>query len=402
MTGPLQGFRVVELAGRGPGPFGAMILADLGADVVRIGRLADVETGEPETATERTLRGRRDVDLLARGRRTAVIDLKSPDGVAATLKLIEKADVLVEGFRPGVTERLGLGPDVCLERNPRLVYARMTGWGQDGPYAQAPGHDINYVALAGALNALRRPGQPPTPPLNLVGDFGGGGMLLVIGVLSALLERSLSGKGQVVDAAMIDGVSLLTTLFHGLRAEGTWSDEKPGSHVLEMAAPFYNVYETSDGRYVSVGAGEGQFYRELTQRLGLEIDFAARQSDPDAWAGDTEKLAAIFKTKTLTEWCDLLDGTNTCFSPVLTMAEATTHPHNAARQTFVEVDGVVQPAAAPRFSRTPGEALPPASSVGEHTVEVLLEAGLDRATVTALLDGGVAVQTPVQHGKAAT
>ena len=295
MTGPLQGFKVVELAGRGPGPFGAMILADLGADVIRIGRLADVETGEPETATERILRGRRDVDLLARGRRTAIIDLKSPQGIDATLKLIESADVLVEGFRPGVTERLGLGPDACLKRNPRLVYARMTGWGQDGPYAQAPGHDINYVALAGALNALRRPGQPPTPPLNLVGDFGGGGMLLVIGVLSALLERSLSGKGQVVDAAMIDGVSLLTTLFHGLRAEGTWTDEKksdeqPGSHVLEMAAPFYQVYETSDGRYVSVGAGEGQFYRELTQRLGFDTDVAARQSDPDSWASDTEEV----------------------------------------------------------------------------------------------------------------
>src|SRR5215469_9855921 len=257
MTGPLAGIRVVELQGRGPGPFGAMVLSDLGADVLRVVRPEDVQGG-PESGIERMIRGRRQIDLVTRGRRSVAADLKHPGGLAAVLRLIEQADVLVEGFRPGVAERLGLGPDACLARNPRLVYARMTGWGQGGPYAQVPGHDINYVALSGALDALRRDGQPPAPPLNLLGDYGGGGMLLVVGILSALVERSVSGRGQVVDAAMADGIALLTTLVHGMRAEGLWGE--PGTNVLDLGAPFYNVYETADGRYLTVGCGEPQFY----------------------------------------------------------------------------------------------------------------------------------------------
>jgi alpha-methylacyl-CoA racemase len=362
MTGPLHGMKVVELQGRGPGPFGAMILADLGADVVRISRLDDVAAGDDESPTERTLRGHRQIDLLARSRRSVAIDLKQAAGVATALRLIEQADVLVEGYRPGVAERLGIGPDVCLARNPRLVYARMTGWGQDGPHAQRPGHDVNYVALAGALHELRRPGQPPTPPLNLLGDFGGGGMLLVVGVLSALLERSFSGRGQVVDAAMVDGVALLTTLLHGMRAEGLWPDE-PGSHVLQLAAPFYNVYETADGGHVSVGAGEGQFYARLLAGMGLDDELLQQQSDPATWPAGRARLAEVFKTKTRDEWCALLEGDDTCFAPVLSPEEATRHPHNVARGTFTTVDGVVQPAPAPRFSRTPsGPGRPPAST----------------------------------------
>lgn len=352
MTGPLSQLKVVELQGRGPGPFCAMILADLGADVVRVARPQEVAPAEDESGTERMIHGRRKVDLVARGRRSVTLDLKQPDGLATMLRLIDGADALLEGFRPGVAERLGIGPDVCLERNPRLVYARITGWGQDGPYADTPGHDINYVALAGALDPLRRDGQAPAPPLNLLGDYGGGGMLAVVGILSALVERAHSGRGQIVDAAMIDGVALLTTLVHGMRAEGLWSDV-PGTNVLDLGAPFYNVYETADGRYVTIGCGEPQFYAELLERLGLGEELLRRQSDPATWPADKATLASVFKTKPRDEWCRLLDGTNTCFAPVLTLGEAPAHPHNLARRTFVDVDGVVQPAAAPRFSRTP-------------------------------------------------
>jgi alpha-methylacyl-CoA racemase len=303
-----------------------MVLADLGAEVVRIER-PDLQA----------LPGDVGLDLVARGRQVRAIDLKDPAGVAELLDLLDDADVLIEGNRPGVAERLGIGPDVCLERNPRLVYARITGWGQDGPYAGMPGHDINYVALSGALDLL---GTPPRPPLNLLGDYGGGGMLLVTGILSALFERSRSGLGQVVDAAMVDGVALLTTLFHGKRPA-----------VLELQAPYYNVYETADGRYVSVGAGEPRFYRELLERIGLD-DLTDRMGDQGTWAEDIGRLAQVFRTKSLDEWCALLDGTNTCFSPVLTVEEAPRHPHLAARGTFMEVDGIVQPAPAPRFSRS--------------------------------------------------
>jgi alpha-methylacyl-CoA racemase len=389
-AGPLAGLKVVEIQGRGPAPFGTMVLADLGAEVLTVARVSDVAAAE-ETAMQRMFAGRRRVDLVTRGKRSAAIDLKHPDGLATAMRLVERADVLVESNRPGVAERLGIGPDPCLARNPALVYVRMTGWGQEGPLAASPGHDINYVAVAGALEHLRRPGHPPMPPLNLLGDYGGGGMLLVVGVLAALFERARSGKGQIVDAAMVDGVSLLTTLFYGLRAEGLWNDD-PGRNVLDLGAPHYNVYETADGRYVSVGAGEPQFYRELLARLGLDEDMAHRQTDASAWPRDSACLADVFRTKTYSEWCELLEGTDTCFAPVVPMAEAPAHPHNAARGTFVEVAGVVQPAPAPRFSRTPAGEVGEPARAGAHTTDALLDWGFDRSQVDELLAAGVVGQ----------
>jgi alpha-methylacyl-CoA racemase len=392
VAGPLAGLKVIELQGRGPGPFGAMVLADLGAEVVRIGRVADVARGD-EDGMDRMLAGRRRLDLVNRGRRVVALDLKSPDGLEAALRLVDAADVLVEGNRPGVAERLGIGPEVCLARNPRLVYTRITGWGQDGPLAQTPGHDINYVALTGALDLLRQPDRPPAPPLNLLGDYGGGGMLLVVGVLAALFERQRSGRGQVIDAAMVDGVSLLTTVVHGMRAEGLWSDE-PGSNVLDLAAPFYNVYETADGRYVTLGAGEQPFYAELLERVGLDRELADQQGDPASWPATKARLAEVFRTKTFADWCALLEGTNTCFAPVLTVDEATVHPHHTARQTFVPADGVVQPAPAPRFERTPADPPGGVAAPGAHTVEVLEEWGFEPAEVSALLESDAAAQAP--------
>ena len=386
LAGPLAGLRVVELQGRGPGPFGVMVLADLGAEVVRIDRPDGTPRSDAETGEERMIRGHRRIDLVSRGRRTVAIDLTRPGGLAAALRLIDRADVLVEGYRPGVAERLGVGPEVCLDRNPRLVYARITGWGQQGPYAQVPGHDINSVALAGVLDPLRRGDAPPAPPLNLLGDYGGGGMLLVIGILSALFERFRSGAGQVVDAAMIDGVALLSTLFHGLRAEGLWSDV-PGTNILDLGSPFYNVYETADGRYVTIGCGEPEFYATLLEKLGLGRDLLHQQSDPASWAAGRARLAEVFKTRRFDEWRELLEGTQTCFAPVLTLAEAPAHPHNVQRGTFVEVDGVVQPAPAPRFSRTPPGPLQP-SGAGSDTAEVLLGWGLSREEVDALVPAG--------------
>ncbi len=398
MSGPLTGIRVIELQGHGPGPFAAMLLADLGAEVIRVARVSDVPTAETSTdadsAAGRMIKGQRSLDLTLRGRRSVAVDLKHPAGVAAILRLAERADVLLEGFRPGVLERLGLGPDVALARNPRLVYARITGWGREGSYAKTPGHDINYVALAGALDPLRRPGQPPAPPLNLLGDYGGGGMLAVVGILGALVERSLSGQGQVVDASMLDGVTLLTTWFHGARAEGLWSDA-PGSNVLDGGAPFYNVYETADGRYVTLGSGEPQFYAELLTRIGLgaeKAELLRSQSDQSTWPDVKARLAAVFKTRPLAEWTELLDGTNTCFAPVLTWDEAPRHPHNAEHGTYLTVDGVVQPAPAPRFSRTPAAEPTPPDQAGGHTTEVLLDWGFSRAEVSALLDAGAFAQ----------
>ena len=401
MPGALEGTRVVELHGRGPGPFGAMVLADLGADVVRITRPEEVVPADhQEGDTERMISGHRRIDLLARGRRSVAIDLKHPEGLEAAFRLIDRADVLVEGYRPGVVERLGLGPDVCLARNPRLVYTRITGWGQDGPYARTPGHDINYVALAGALDPLRRGlGEAPAPPLNFLGDFGGGGMLLAVGVLGALVERARSGAGQVVDVSMVDGVALLTTLFHGLRAEGLWSDV-PGTNVLDLGAPFYNVYETADGGHVTVGCGEPQFYAELLDRLGLGRELLDRQSDPTTWPEAKATLAKVFLTRTRDEWCALLEGLDTCFAPVLTLAEAPAHPHNVARGTFVDVDGVVQPAAAPRFSRTPAPAVGSVAAAGQHTTEVLHESGFSDAEVESLLRAGVVGQAALTTERA--
>ncbi|HWC39913.1 MAG TPA: CaiB/BaiF CoA-transferase family protein [Acidimicrobiales bacterium] len=365
MSGPLAGVRVVELAGIGPGPFAAMMLADMGADVVRVDRAEKVSGGDPASPP---------IDLLGRGRRSVGVDLKHAEGAEVVLRLVEQADVLIEGFRPGVMERLGIGPDECLARNPRLVYGRMTGWGQDGPYADASGHDINYIALAGALDPIGRAGSGPVPPLNLIGDFGGGGMLMAYGVACALLERGRSGQGQVIDAAMVDGSAVLTTFIHSLRAIGMWQDER-GTNLLDTGAHFYDVYETADHRYVSIGSIEPQFYAELLRLSGLEREELPGQMDRTQWPTLKERVAAVFRTKTRDEWCALMEGTDVCFAPVLSMAEAPDHPHNRQRETFVEVAGIPQPAPAPRFGRTPGAIGRPPPHFGQHTDDILAEWG---------------------------
>lgn len=341
MPGPLAGFKVVEFAGIGPGPFCAMLLADLGAEVLCIARPGGQGAAGP---------------VLGRSRQTVEIDLRQPEGAQQALALVAKADALIEGFRPGVMERLGLGPDVCLAANPRLVYGRMTGWGQHGPLAHAAGHDINYIAITGALQAIGRRGEAPVPPLNYVGDFGGGAMLLAVGLLSALLEAGRSGQGQVVDAAMTDGAALLSAMMFGFKAQGQWRNER-GTNLLDGGAFFYDTYACADGRYLALGPIEPQFYAELRQRVGLadDPDFD-RQMDPRAWPALREKLAAVLRTRTRDEWCAVLEGTDACVAPVLDWDEAPRHPHNVARQTFVSVDGVVQPAPAPRFSRSTPDA----------------------------------------------
>jgi alpha-methylacyl-CoA racemase len=374
MAGPLSGIRVIEVAGIGPGPFCAMVLADLGAEVVRIDRSAAVRPGP---ADERAR-----YDVLARGRRSIGLDLKHPEGVAALLRMVEKADVLTEGFRPGVMERLGVGPEPCLARNPRLVYGRMTGFGQEGPLAQAAGHDINYIALAGVLAHIGRKGEAPLPPLNLVGDFGGGGMLLALGVCAALVERASSGKGQVVDAAMVDGAALLMAFIHGFYSLGGWGER--GTNLLDTGAHFYETYETQDGKYVSVGSIEPQFYAELVRLSGLESEPLPAQMDRSQWPALKARLAAIFKSKTRDEWCRIMEGTDVCFAPVLTIPEAYAHPHNRARGTFVKVAGIEQPGPAPRFSRTPCEIERPPPAAGEHTDEALGAWGFSREEVRKL------------------
>jgi alpha-methylacyl-CoA racemase len=321
--------------------------------------------------------------VLARGRRSVAVDLKHPDGAGVVLDLVAAADALVEGFRPGVAERLGIGPDACLARNPRLVYGRVTGWGQEGPWRLAAGHDIDYVALAGALHPIGQAGGPPVPPLNLVGDFGGGGMLLALGVVAALLETGRSGAGQVVDAAMVDGAALLTTQFHELLAAGLWREER-GANLLDGGAPFYGVYQTADGRHLAVGALEPQFYAELLRRLGLDAGDLPDQLDREGWPLLRERLAALFRTRTREEWCELLAGTDACVAPVLGFGEAPAHPHNRARGTFVDVGGVVQPAPAPRFSRTPCDPPSPAARPGEHTDQALTDWGIPPDQVTRL------------------
>jgi len=347
-----------------------MLLADMGAEVLRIERTAKVPGGDAR------------FDLLSRGRRCIAVDLKQPDGVAAVLRLVEKADGLVEGFRPGVMERLGLGPDVCLERNPRLVYGRMTGFGQTGPLARAAGHDINYIALAGALAPIGRRGQAPTPPLNLVGDFGGGGMLLAFGMTCALIERSRSGKGQVVDAAMVDGAAVLMTMFFGVQQSGSWNAER-GTNLLDSGSHFYDAYETADGKFISIGAIEPQFYAELLDKTGLGESLPP-QNDRARWAEAKPIVARLFKTKTRDEWCTLLEGSDACFAPVLSLAEAPQHPQNAARNTFVEIAGVIQPRPAPRFSRTDPPTPGPPPRVGEHTDEALRDWGFSATELAAL------------------
>ncbi|MCB0977259.1 MAG: CoA transferase [Acidimicrobiales bacterium] len=372
--GPLSGFRIIEFAGIGPGPFAAMLLADLGADIVRLDRSGNVMGGDPDQPPG---------DILNRGRRSVGVDLKNPDGVATVLDLVASADALVEGFRPGVMERLGLGPDVCLARNPRLVYGRMTGWGQDGPYAPTAGHDINYIALAGALEPLGRAGEQPTPPLNLVGDFGGGGMMLAFGVCAALLEASRSGQGQVIDVAMVDGAASLMTMTWSFRAMGIWNDER-GTNMLDTGAHFYDTYETSDGKYISIGSIEPQFYAELLRLTGLEGEELPHQMDRTQWTAMKERLATVFRSKTRDEWCELMEGTDVCFAPVLSMAEAPQHPHMAERGTFTEVAGITQPAPAPRFSRTPGSIDRPPPHAGQHTDEVLADWGVPAERIAAL------------------
>jgi crotonobetainyl-CoA:carnitine CoA-transferase CaiB-like acyl-CoA transferase len=339
--GPLTGVKIIELAGIGPGPMCAMLLADLGATVLRIDRPAAEELG-----VNRPLK----YNLLLRSRETVAIDLKQPAGRELVLRLVEKADVLTEGFRPGVTERLGLGPDDCFARNRKLVYGRMTGWGQDGPLSQAAGHDLNYLSLAGALHAIGPRGGAPVPPLNLVADFGGGALYLAFGIVAALLEARQSGQGQVVDATMLDGVASLMTAFTGMLAAGVTGLQR-GSNVLDGGAYYYQVYECADGEYVSLAPIEGKFHAELLERLGLDAgDFV--QGDRAGWMAARDRLAAVFRTKTRAEWCALLEGTDVCFAPVLSMPEAIAHPHNVARGTFVDVDGVMQSGPAPRFSRT--------------------------------------------------
>jgi alpha-methylacyl-CoA racemase len=377
MSGPLSGVRVIEIAGIGPGPFAAMMLADMGAEVVRVDR-AQAVTGNYS---------KQNLEILNRGRRSVGVDLKQPDGVETVLRLVERADALVEGFRPGVAERLHIGPDACLARNPKLVYGRMTGWGQDGPYAQSAGHDINYIALAGALAHFGRAGAKPTPPINLVGDFGGGGMLMAFGIACGLVESARSGRGQVIDAAMVDGAAALMTMIWGFRALGIWGDQ--GTNVLDTGAPFYDTYETADGKYVSLGSLEPQFYAELIDRLGLVDDVDVnRQMDGTAWPDLRERLTALFKTRTRAEWCEILEHSDACFAPVLTMDEAIEHPHIRARGTVVNEYGVDQPAPAPRFSRTPGAIQRPPAWPGEHTDEVLADWGFAADDVAKLRETG--------------
>ena len=379
--GPLTGVKVIEIAGIGPGPFCAMMLADMGAEVLRIDRAQHAGRSNETYAR---------ADALNRGRRSVAVDLKNPDGVELVLDLVGRADALVEGFRPGVAERLGIGPDQCHARNPRLVYGRMTGWGQEGPYASAAGHDINYIALAGSLHPIGRAGERPVPPLNLVGDFGGGGMLLAFGLACALFEARGSGEGQVVDAAMVDGAALLATMVHGFHAIGVWADER-GVNMLDGAAHFYDTYETSDGKYISLGSLEPQFYAELLEKTGLATEDLPDQNDRSQWPAMKERLADLFRERTRDEWCELMDASDVCFAPVLSLAEAPEHPHNVHRGTFLEIEGVVQPAPAPRFSRTPSAVPDRPPLAGEHTDEALADWGVDPGRIDKLHESGAIV-----------
>lgn len=373
--GPLQGLKIVEIGSIGPGPFCAQMLADMGAEIIRVDRKGGGDFILPAK-----------FNVLHRSRRSIAVDLKKPEGVEAVLKLIERADALIEGFRPGVMEQLGLGPDVCLERNPRIVYGRMTGWGQEGPMAKAAGHDINYIALSGVLHCIGRKGENPVPPLNLAGDFGGGGMYLAFGVMCGVYEAQKSGRGQVVDAAMVDGSAAMMGLFYGIRAAGAWSLER-GVNLLDTGAHFYDTYETSDGKWISVGSIEPQFYALLLKHAGLEDDpDFQNQMDFAKWPVLKKKIAEVFRTKTRDDWCEIMEGTDVCFAPVLDMVEAAAHPHNVERKTFVEVDGVLQPAPAPRFSRTMPEIQGPPPKPGQHNDEALADWGFSGEEIQKLKD----------------
>ncbi len=371
--GPLEGKKIIEIAGIGPGPFCAMVLSDLGAEVIRVDRVSAVPSEFPSSPG---------VDLLNRGRKSVAFDLKNQEGIKALLRLVEEADALIEGFRPGVAERLGIGPEECLERNPRLVYGRMTGWGQTGPYSSMAGHDINYIALSGVLGAIGREGEAPVPPVNLVGDFGGGGMLLALGICAAFVEVQTSGKGQVVDAAMTDGSALLATMIHTFLSMGVWGDR--GTNMLDTGAPFYDVYECADGEYISLGSIEPQFYAELLRITCLDQEELPKQMDRSQWPKMKEKIAETIRTKSRDQWVELMEGTDVCFAPVLSPSEAYAHPHNVERETFIEVAGVKQPAPAPRFSRTPGAIDGPPPHPGEHTEEVLSSWGFSENEIQNL------------------
>lgn len=382
MAGPLSGYKIIEIAGIGPGPFCAMLLSDMGAEVIRVDRAQAVRGPAPDTPAG---------DISLRGRKNIALDLKSPEGVEALLQLVEKADGLIEGFRPGVMERLGVGPDVCLARNPKLVFGRMTGWGQEGMYANAAGHDINYIALAGSLAHFARKDGQPTPPLNMVGDFGGGGMFLAYGMVCGILEAMKSGKGQVCDTAMVDGTAVLMTMFWSMKSTGMFNENAPGTNLLDTGAHFYDTFETKDGKWVSLGSIEPQFYAELLKLTGLEGDPEfAKQMDMTQWPHLKERLKVVMKEKTRDEWCKIMEATDVCFAPVLTMSEAAQHPHNVERKTFIDFAGKTQPAPAPRFSRTVPEVVQPPAHAGQHTSEVLKAWGVK--DVDALLASGAAKQ----------
>jgi len=378
-VGPLEGHRIIEIAGVGPGPYCAMLLADMGAEVVRVAR------PDPGIFARDPAR-----DPLNRGRRCICLDLKHPEAVGALLRMLERADGLIEGFRPGVMERLGLGPEPCLARNPRLVYGRMTGFGQEGPLAGTAGHDINYLALAGVLAHIGRSGQPPTPPINLVADFGGGGLLLAFGMVCALLERVRSERGQVVDAAMVDGAASLMTVFHAAQQAGAWRDER-GTNLLDGGAPFYDVYETADGKHVSIGSLEPPFYAELLASTGLADAEGSPQFDREGWPALRQRLTEAFRTRTRDEWCEIMADRDVCFAPVLSMAEARQHPHQRARDAYVEVGGTLQPRPAPRFSRTDSDVQRPPADNGEHTDAVLADWGFSQREIAALREAGAAL-----------
>ena len=376
--GPLSGKRIIEIAGIGPGPFCAMLLSDLGAEVIRVDRASTVADELPDLPS---------LDLLNRGRRSIGINLKDPEGVETVLKLIESSDALIEGFRPGVAERLGIGPEDCLTRNPKLIYGRMTGWGQYGSYSSMAGHDINYIALSGVLGMIGRKDEKPVPPVNLIGDFGGGGMILALGICAALVEVASSGKGQVIDAAMTDGSALLATMVHSFKAMGIWGDR--GTNLLDTGAPFYDVFECSDGKFISIGSIEPQFYSELLRITGLDQQENPKQMDRQSWDEMKSKIASAIKSKSREEWENLMEGTDVCFAPVLTIDEAYDHPHNLERNTFIEVAGVKQPAPAPRFSRTPASITSPPPHPGEHTEEILLDSGFTISEISSLREQNV-------------
>ena len=372
--GPLKGLQIIEMAGIGPAPFCGMVLSDLGANVIRVDRVTSAGSVSRQEASNR-------------GKKSIAVDLKTPKGIEIVLNLVAASDAIFEGFRPGVMEKLGLGPDVCLQKNKKIVFGRMTGWGQEGPLAYAAGHDINYISLSGVLAAIGRPGSPPVPPLNLIGDYGGGGMLLALGLVAALFETKSSGKGQVIDAAMVDGSALLMTMIYNMRGMGLWKDSL-GSNFLDGGAHFYDTYECKDEKYISIASIESKFYQLLREITPLEDSIFDDQLSRELWPEQKKALKEIFLKKTQQEWCDLMEGTDICFAPVLNMAEAPEHPHNKARDAFIELEGIVQPAPAPRFSRTAPEVYPPPAYVGEHTEEVLKSIGMQDSDIEDLKASG--------------